>query len=172
MDTYLTKAQVVRLSKITRKTIDAWVKSGKLSTVYVNNRQMIQVAELLRVCPGIRAEDIEKELVPSIQNDVPKTVEKVIPAASDALQTEIRLLKKELEFRTKQIEYLEKRNEELLVEVRRYAEERATLQAQNSQTLQILERVLTQKQLPARKTPDTRPRDENGRFLPKQKSDS
>ena len=55
-------ASVVRLSGKTRKTIEAWIKNGRLGSVIVGKRNMVTVAELSRVFPQISPDKIEEEL--------------------------------------------------------------------------------------------------------------
>lgn len=55
-------ASVVRLTKRTRKTIEAWIKNGRLGSVIVGKRTMVTVAELTRVFPQISPDQIAEEL--------------------------------------------------------------------------------------------------------------
>ena len=167
METRLTIAQVARLVGKTRRSVDLWIKNGKLSTVISEGgKKLVEVSELLRICPEIRGEMIEKELSQTSQNVREDSSPEARNSEKKHADYELEILRREVDFQKEQISFLEKRLEEVLTEKRNQEEERATLLAQQAQTLQLLERLICQKQLPARtSSASNRARDSLGRFV-------
>ena len=158
---FLTIAQVARLSGLTRRTIDLRIEKGRISTVLEGSKKMVTLEEFMRNFPNVRSEEIEKELGN-------KQVVKSEVVEKNDNEIRVKLLEQELKFKDEKILFLEKHIEELTQEVRRNVEERQTLQAQSAQTLQVLEHVLTQKQLTKRTVTNQQKRDSQGRFVKEQ----
>lgn len=62
MGTNLTIAAVTRVSGRTRKTIENWVRNGKISSIKSGSKTVISVAEVTRVFPYVSIDSINAEL--------------------------------------------------------------------------------------------------------------
>lgn len=58
-------SDLVRITGVSRKTIDLYMKNGRFSVVVEGGRKYVTVSELLRVFPETKLEDLEEKSLPA-----------------------------------------------------------------------------------------------------------
>lgn len=113
MEKFYTAAEVVRITKKSRKTIDNYLNSGKLSYATQGGRKMIHVDEILRIFPYIQIEDLEQSPVPHDSTQTPKVDSSVQELEIIKLKNKISILEQKLDFQKKLLEVYEVQIESL-----------------------------------------------------------
>ena len=164
-------SEVVRITKVSRKTIDNYINSGKLSTVLEGKRKVVPISEIMRVFPHITVEELEGNSSPT-SSPVP-TSTKEIDTSSEVftLKGRVKELEVELNFTKKLLELYEAQIAELRADKERLEERHKDYVG----VVELLKRGLPLRSSPARRTPSgerrtaspsTPPaRDKYGRFV-------
>lgn len=120
MSTTLTIAQYTRLCGKTRKTVEHWVASGKISSIKSDNRTLIPVDELTRLFPEINGDQITREIANKPTYTAPKQVSISVDIDSEKkeylekithLENEITILRSEISTKNDLISVLQNMNE-------------------------------------------------------------
>lgn len=164
-------SELVRITKLSRKTIDNYIHSGKLSTVLEGGRKVVPVSEVMRVFPYITVEELEGNSSPSSSSIA--TSPKEVDNSSEvfALKGRVKELEVELNFTKKLLELYEVQIAELRADKERLEERHKDYVG----VVELLKRGLPMRSSPARRTPSgerrtaspsTPPaRDKYGRFV-------
>ena len=156
-------SEVVRITKVSRKTIDNYINSGKLSTVLERNRKVVPVSEIMRVFPHITVEELEGSSPHTSPNVATSAKEVDNSEEVFVLKSRINELELELRFANKMLELYEAQIAELKLDKQRLVG-----------VVELLKRGLPLKSSPVtrkassgeRRTPSTPPaRDQYGRFV-------
>lgn len=166
MEKFYTAAEVVRITKKSRKTIDNYLNSGKLSYTTQGGRKMIHVDEILRIFPYIQIEDLEQSPVPHDSTQTQKVDSSVQELEIIKLKNKISILEQKLDFQKRLLEVYEAQIESL-----RNDKERQEAHFQEyTAVVDLLRRGLPAPAAKVRKAVTNSPepaRDARGRFVPR-----
>lgn len=163
-------SEVVRITKVSRKTIDNYINSGKLSTVLEGNRKVVPVSEIMRVFPHITVEELEGSSPHTSPNVATSAKEVDNSEEVFVLKSRINELELELRFANKMLELYEAQIAELKLDKQRLEDRHKDYVG----VVELLKRGLPLKSSPVtrkassgeRRTPSTPPaRDQYGRFV-------
>lgn len=166
MENLYTAAEVVRITKKSRKTIDNYLNSGKLSYTSQGGRKMIHVDELLRIFPYVKIEDLEQSPLPHNSTQTQKLEFSGQELEILKLKNKISILEQELDFQKKLLRVYEAQIESLRTDKER---QEAHFQEYTA-VVDLLRRGLPAPAAKVRKAVTDSPtpaRDAKGRFVPR-----